>query len=179
MIYNSKEAEQAAVTRVAQSMCAAARTAPKTRGIDYLHTCVVTADDLTAVANEMDRLSETLGYAFFMRDADNVRASQAIVLIGSSYNQRGLGEGCRYCNFENCEECAEKNGVCVYDQIDLGIALGSAVGIAADSRIDSRVMFSVGKAALSLGLFDESVKIAMGIPLCALGKSPYFDRTPK
>ncbi len=176
MIEDTLTAQKTAVLSTARGMCAAARTAPKTRGIDYIDACVVTGEDIHTLADEMDRLADKLGYAFFHRDAQNVRSSTAVVVIGSTYKQRGLGGGCAYCNFENCTQCAKKDGVCVYDPLDLGIALGSAVSIAADARIDNRIMFSAGKAALSLKLLGPDVKLAMGIPLSASGKSPYFDR---
>ena len=37
-------------------------------------------------------------------------------------------------------------------------------------------MFSVGKAAASLGLPGEKCQMVVGIPLSVSGKSPYFDR---
>ena len=46
---------------------------------------------------------------------------------------------------------------------------------AADKRVDNRVMFSAGAAALELGWLGQA-GIAMGIPLSARGKSIYFDR---
>ena len=60
--------------------------------------------------------------------------------------------------------------------VDLGIAIGSAVSVAADLRVDNRVMYSVGKAALNIGILGEDVKIAYGIPLSISGKNPFFDR---
>jgi len=60
--------------------------------------------------------------------------------------------------------------------VDLGIAIGSAVSIAADLRVDNRVMYSVGKAALNVGILGDDVKIAYGIPLSISGKNPFFDR---
>lgn len=176
MIQHAKEAEEAAVLRTAQTMCAAARTAPKTRGIDHIETCIVTGDDQKALADEMVRLSEPFGYPFFRRDAQNVLDSAAIVLIGVQYGTRGMNEGCGWCNFKNCGECIEKGGACAFDPMDLGIAIGAAASIAADARIDSRVMFSVGRAAISLGIFAKDVKSVIGIPLSVTGKSPYFDR---
>jgi len=61
---------------------------------------------------------------------------------------------------------------------DLGIAVGSAVSVAADHRIDNRVMYSAGKGALRLGIFPEDIKIIWGIPLSAGAKSIYYDRNP-
>ncbi len=176
MIENSAAAEKAAIMNVARSMCAAARTAPKTKGTDHIKTCIITGEDKDTLADEMERLSEVLNYGFFIRDASCIRSSEVVVMVGTTFDTRKLQEGCVYCHFKNCTDCTDKNGVCVYDPLDLGIALGSAVSIAADARIDNRVMFSAGKAALSLGVMDADVKIAMAIPLSASGKSPFFDR---
>ncbi len=43
-------------------------------------------------------------------------------------------------------------------------------------RIDNRMMFSIGVAALELGWFEKGVAMALGFPLSATGKSPFFDR---
>jgi len=180
MIYDSKTAETQALQDIANKMCVAARTAPKAHGTDHILTCVITGEDLLAVADEMDRLGREHDVeALFSRDARNVRDSDALVVIGSIYSQRGV-KFCRYCGFDGCADCAKKDGVCVYDTVDLGIALGSAVAIAADFHADNRIFYTAGKAVLSLGLLGKDAKIAFGIPISAWGKSPYFDkRLPK
>ena len=176
MIYHAEATEREAVLATARRMCAAARTAPKAKGIDHIETLVLTGADKDQVAYELERLSEPLGYKFFLRDAGNVRDAQALVLIGVREGARGLNDGCRHCHFESCADCAEKGGVCVYDPMDLGIAIGSAVAVAADDRVDNRVLFSAGRAAMSLGLMGEDVRMVMGIPLSIKGKNPFFDR---
>lgn len=176
MIYTADATEREAVLATARRMCAAARTAPKAKGIDHIETLVLTGADKDQVAYELERLSEPLGYKFFLRDAGNVRDAQALVLIGVREGARGLNDGCRHCHFESCADCAEKGGVCVYDPMDLGIAIGSAVAVAADDRVDNRVLFSAGRAAMSLGLMGEDVRMVMGIPLSIKGKNPFFDR---
>lgn len=179
MIQDSKTAEMAAVLDVAQKMCVAARTAPKTKGQDFLHTCIITGEDLMAVADKMEEISEPLGYKFFLRDAQNVRDSHALVVLGVENAVRMLGKGCGYCGHEDCAACEAVGGTCVYGPMDLGIAIGSAVSVAEDARVDNRVMFSVGRAVLEMGIFSETVKDVIGIPLSVSGKSPYFDRKPK
>jgi len=77
--------------------------------------------------------------------------------------------------FKDCADMLRNNACCVYDPMDLGIAVGSAVSIAADRRIDNRVFFTAGKAASRLGLLGEA-KLIMGIPLAVAGKSPFYDR---
>ena len=176
MIYRSDDIEMEAVLATARRMCAAARTAPKAKGIDRIETMILTGADKDKVADELERLSGPFQYKFFLRDAGNVRAAQALVLIGAREGQRGLNEGCRHCHFDNCADCAAKGGVCVYDPMDLGIAIGSAVAAAADGRVDNRVLFSAGRAAMSLKLMGEDGRMVMGIPLSVKGKNPFFDR---
>ena len=176
MIYNSTTLENAALLSAAESMCAAARTAPKTKGVDRIVTLALTGDDKDALADKMESLADELGMAFFKRDAGNLRAAGAVVLIGTTEGAAGLGEPCSMCHFKGCEGCGEAGAVCVFNPIDLGIAVGSAVSVAADARVDTRVMFSVGRAALASGLLGEGVTIALGIPMSISGKSPFFDR---
>ena len=179
MFYNSEEIERRAVLDAAARVCAAARTAPKARGIDNIHTAVLTDADKDAVAETMERLGNEMNADFFLRDAGNVRAAGALVLIGIEEGQRGLGEICGYCHFKNCADCRENKGVCTYDPIDVGIALGSAAATAADLRMDSRILFSAGRAAKEMGLLGENVGQVFGLPLSISGKSPFFDRKRK
>jgi len=176
MVITGAEAEKKAVIATAEKMCAAARTAPKAKGLDYIHTAVLTDDDIKRLADKMKEQSEETGLGFLMRDAGNVLSSDAVVLIGTTYQQRGLGEFCSLCNFKGCEKSSAAGAVCVFDPMDLGIALGSAVAVAADCRIDNRIMFSAGKAAVALGLMPDGVDCVMAVPLSAHGKSVYFDR---
>ncbi len=114
---------------------------------------------------------------FFLRDADNVEASEAVVVLGSRLSTFGLN--CGFCGFSTCAAKMELSEVpCVFNANDLGIATGSAAALAADRRVDNRIMFSAGKAALNLGLLGDC-RIASAILLSCSGKNPYFDRKPK
>ncbi|MHB9092472.1 MAG: DUF2148 domain-containing protein, partial [Chloroflexota bacterium] len=64
--------------------------------------------------------------------------------------------------------------LCVFQSIDLGIALGAVAKMASELNIDNRIMFTVGAAARSAGMVNADVVI--GLPLSVSGKSPYFDR---
>jgi len=179
MFINSKEAEKAAILNLAYSVCAAVRTAPKACGIDHLETAILTGEDKDRIAAEMRRIGEGFGESgkFFGRDADNVDASGAVVLIGAKYEVRGLGEICRLCGFVDCAACEKAGAACVFTSMDLGIALGSAVSLVADNRVDNRIMFTIGQAAAKLKLLGGH-KMVIGLPLSASGKSVFFDRAP-
>ena len=176
MILKSNELEQKALEDVAALMCAAARTAPKGRGIDNLVTLVVTGKDKDRLSEEMRRLAKETNVKDYIRDAGCVDASGAVVLLGQRPVQLNLPQ-CGYCGFKDCTENVKNSNVCAISVGDLGTAVGSAAVVAAKHFIDNRIMFRAGKAALNLGLFqDEKVRLAYGIPLSVSGKSPFFDR---
>jgi uncharacterized ferredoxin-like protein len=177
MQINSQKAEESAILNLAYSVCAAVRTAPKACGIDNLDTAVLVGEDKDRLTVEMRNIGKGLGESgkFFCRDADNVDASGAVVLVGAKYETRGLGDKCKLCGFDNCVACESAGATCVFTPMDLGIALGSAVSLVADNRVDNRIMFTIGQAAAKLALLGE-YKLIMGIPLSASGKSVFYDR---
>ena len=177
MIKNMKEAERDTVLRVADLMVTAAKTAPKGSGKDTVEACILTGAEKDRLAQAMRRLGEETGEEFIVRDAGNVDASHCVVIIGCKSTPFGL-DHCHMCGFENCGEMKKAGTNCVFNVTDLGIAIGSAVSIAADHRIDNRVMYSAGKGAILIGCLSKEVKICYGIPLGAESKSIYFDRDP-
>jgi uncharacterized ferredoxin-like protein len=81
------------------------------------------------------------------------------------------------CGFKNCEEKNKFPEIpCVFNTGDLGIAIGSAVSVAMDNRVDNRIMYTAGQAVIELGLLGKDVKIVYVIPLSATSKNPFFDR---
>ncbi len=174
MFIRGAQAEKNFLLSAAEKMCLAARTAPKAKGVDKIVTGIVTSDEKEALAKEMLRLFEETGMPFYKRDSQNITDSEAVVLIGTTGGAKGLN--CSYCGYENCKEMAQSGGHCAFDDIDLGIAIGSAVSCAADERVDNRVMLSAGIAATNLKLLGEKTLKVLAIPLSATGKSPYFDR---
>jgi uncharacterized ferredoxin-like protein len=175
MRVKSQEMEERGALQAAELMCLAARTAPKGRGVDNLSTLVVTGRDKDILSAEMRKIAKESGSQFFERDANCVDKALAVVLLGQKINVMGVVP-CGYCGYADCAENVKHKGMCAVSIGDLGIALGSAVSVAAQHRVDNRVMFSIGRAALNLEYFEETVTIAYGIPLSVSGKSPFFDR---
>lgn len=163
--------------QIAALMMNAARTAPKARGTDHLEIVTLTGDDILRLADKLDEMSTAPGRAFFARDAANLRQSGAVVLIGSHYAPLGLN--CGWCGFATCaaKTAAAPDAPCAFNTHDLGIAVGSAVSIAANHRADCRVLYSAGVGAIALNLLS-GCKAVLAIPLSATGKSPFFDRKP-
>ncbi|HTT68668.1 MAG TPA: DUF2148 domain-containing protein [Gemmatimonadales bacterium] len=172
---DSRQLEADAAAHIAGLMAVAARTAPKTRGIDNVR--VVAVDDpasrerLCATMQEIARRENRPGLA---RDARSIAAAPAVLVIGVAPDPAGLD--CGFCGHGSCDGLRAAGGVCAFNSVDLGIAACSAAATASQLRADCRVMYSIGYAALELKLLGGEVRQALGIPVSITGKSPFFDR---
>ncbi|MDK2892059.1 DUF2148 domain-containing protein [Methanohalophilus sp.] len=180
MLFNHEKHD---IETMAALILTAARTAPKTKGIDDIVTAFAEAEDREKIAAKMEELADLKGekFAFLKRDAGNVRQADALLLIGvKSSGVEGLN--CGACGHAECNEMLKQNKlyhdydgpICAFKHIDLGIALGAAAAKAKDLCIDSRMMYSAGMATKQAGLIDADV--AIGMPLSISGKNPFFDR---
>jgi uncharacterized ferredoxin-like protein len=179
--------ESDAVEIVARLMALSARTAPKARGVDVIKTRIAVGEDLKVLAEAMQEFGEKHDAGFFIRDARNVAASDACLVIGSLLAD-AVGLDCGGCGYPTCAEMleAQHEGLppaapfggpnCAVRMTDLGIAVGSAAKTASIHNVDNRVMYTAGVGALSLGWL-EGCGVAYGIPLRASGKDIFFDRT--
>lgn len=181
-----KENESRAVLTVANLMAASIRTAPKGRGVDRISVRILINEEIEKIANMMEKKGEKKSKKFFRRDANSIRDSLAIILIGVKGTMPKKPEdpiNCGACGFGSCQEfikAKKKKGedfvgpLCLFEVLDLGIALGSAVKLASELNIDNRIMYTVGAAAKELDLISADVII--GIPLNVSGKNIFFDR---
>ena len=177
MIKIMEDAERDAALQVADLMAAAARTAPKGSGKDKSITVILTGEDKDLLVQKMHEAAKEYQEEFIERDAINVENSHCIVLIGVTSEPFGLNN-CSMCGFKNCSEMKKAGANCAFNVTDLGIAVGSAVSVAANHRIDNRVMYSAGRGAVRMDIFPEDVRVCYGIPLYTGAKSIYFDRGP-
>lgn len=170
------QAKNETIIEVAKKMLIAARTAPKGRGQDNIEMAIVHGDELISLAAKMEEIGKQEQQAFFVRDAENVRNSEAVVIIGTRIKSLGLA----YCGLCGMKDCDTKNKnpdiACSFNTVDLGIALAAAVNVAMNNKVDNRIMYTIGLAAMKLKLLSESVKIIHGIPLSATSKNIFFDR---
>ena len=176
MLIREEDINEKAVEKVAEEMCVAARTAPKARGADFISIAIAKGDTIDALSKKMMEIASETGAQFIERDAQSIKLAKVVFLIGSKIRSTGV-RACDYCGFDGCAE-REKHlpAICALNAGDLGIAIGSALSVATDNRVDNRLMFSIGKAAMALGLLGEEIKMAYGIPLSATSKNPFFDR---
>jgi len=177
-----------AITEAANLIAASARTSPKGRGVDNVAIAVVTGTEKDELAGAVERHLERKRnpLPFFKRDAEALRKSPAVILIGVKGTMPKRPENpinCGACGNETCADfiMAEKRKgedfvgpICIFEAVDLGIALGSAVKMASNLNMDNRLMYTIGAGAKDIELLDADVII--GIPISLTGKNVYFDR---
>lgn len=177
MIKSMNEIKKSAILNVADLMATAALTAPKASGHDTIRAAIVTGEEKDALRDKMIKLGEAYGQENFKRDAGNVDRSECVVLVACTDRFFGMSN-CSLCGFEDCRVNRNAGGKCAITLTDLGVAVGSASSIAADNRIDNRIMYTAGKAAIKLGYLPDDADICYGIPLAAESKNIFFDRDP-
>jgi len=172
MLINERDTRHERILQVANEMMTAARTAPKGKGIDIIEVLMVTGETIVELSKAMLDYSVKTGMKFITRDANNILQADAVILIGTKQKTQNLN--CGYCGFDTCAE-KMKDVPCALNTVDVGIAIGSACSTAADHRVDSRVMFSVGRVAQEQNMMPECSSI-YGIPISGSTKNPFFDR---
>ncbi|MHB1125584.1 MAG: ferredoxin domain-containing protein [Bacillota bacterium] len=164
---------------IAEMMAIAARTAPKAAGRDFVALKVVEGETLARLADAMVRYGQDTGKKNFDRDGENIRQSDALLLVGLEQSDP-VGLNCGACGNERCADLERKTGsefagpLCAWRIVDLGIALGSAAKTASIFNADNRIMYRAGVVARQMGLMEG--ELVIGIPISATGKNIYFDR---
>lgn len=178
MVINERESRKEYLISVAKQMMTAARTAPKGKGFDIVEIALVAGDEEIQRLSDLTRQKgEDTGLKFMLRDSENILQADVIVLIGTRTQVQGLN--CGYCGVPTCVEKLQNDAMpCAINMVDLGIAVGSAVATAADLRVDTRIMFSVGFAIKEMGYLPDCHSI-YAIPVSASSKNPFFDRKPR
>jgi uncharacterized ferredoxin-like protein len=187
-ILTSIQAEQEAVLTAGRLMMAAVTTSPKTRGVSTLSSVLIQGEEKDRLARAMEEQSSKKGgrLEIFPRDAQNIRRSAAVLLIGVKGTLPKKPENplnCGACGYSSCAQfirAEKKHGedfagpLCAFQVMDLGIALGAAAKMAAEFNIDNRIMYTAGAAAMTLGLLEAD--LIVGMPLSISEKNIFFDR---
>jgi len=95
--------EQNAVMTVAGLMALAARTAPKGKGTDTIAVTVLAKKELKSYAARLESLGVKRNIGFFIRDARNIAAADACVVIGSR-GDTTAGINCGGCGYASCAD---------------------------------------------------------------------------
>jgi len=187
-ILSSAQAKKEAILTAAGLIMAAITTSPKARGVSSVCSVLIQGEEKERLAKAMEDHAprKSFNQEIFPRDANIIRSSEAILLIGVKGSMPKKPEkplNCGACGHSTCAEfirAGKKQGedffgpLCAFQVMDLGIALGVAAKLAAELNIDNRLMYSAGAAAMTLGLLEADMVIAL--PLSISEKNIFFDR---
>jgi uncharacterized ferredoxin-like protein len=185
-VLDGRGQERQGILAIANLMVVAARTAPKAGGKDDILMAIVTGTETGAIAAEMEKLGAERNNAAWGQQAGIIRVADAVVIIGVR-GTKSYGLDCGACGFGSCDaftKAEKKSGQdfdgpnCMMKNVDLGIAICSAVKIASILNADNRIYYRIGAAVRRLRYLPEA-SVIMGIPLSATGKNPHFDRERK
>ena len=187
-ILTSQQAEAEAILTAAKLIMAAITTSPKTRGVSTISSALIQGEEIERLAKAMEDHFVRKGSRLdvFTRDAQNIRQSAGVLLVGVRGTKPKKLE-----NFQNCGACGyptcaqliraeKKTGedyigpLCAFQVMDLGIAMGVAAKMAGELNIDNRMMYTAGAAAMNLGFLEADMIIAL--PLSISEKNIFFDR---
>ena len=186
-ILTSTQAEPEAILSAANLIMAAVTTAPKTRGVSTITSALIQGKDKERLAKGMEGHGAKKAFSgdIFKRDAQNVRNSHAVLLIGVKGTMPKKPEkplNCGTCGYPTCAEFIRvkkgKKGedfrvpLCAFQIV--GIALGVAARMAAELHIDNRLMYTVGAGAMKMGVLEAD--LIVGLPLSINAKNIFFDR---
>ena len=183
------QTEKEAVLTAAKLIMVAITTAPKGRGVSEVNSVLLLAEEIARLARAMEEHDshKAKPVGIFKRDAQNIRKSAAVLLIGVKGTMPKKPEtplNCGACGYPSCSElikAQKKRGedfvgpLCAFQIMDLGIALGVAAKMAAELHLDNRIMYSAGAAAMNLGVLNADLIIAL--PLSVSEKNIFFDRS--
>ncbi len=188
-ILTPNDVEQEAIVTAAKLIMAAVTTAPKTRGVSTIQSALLQGEEKEQLAQAMESHGPQKASVgdIFTRDAQNVRRSAAVLLIGVKGTMPKKPENplnCGACGHPTCAEFIRvrkgKEGedftgpLCAFQSVDLGIALGVAAKMAAELNIDNRLMYTAGAGAMEMKILDAD--IIVGLPLSVAAKNIFFDR---
>lgn len=189
--------EKEAVKEAAKIIGISIRTAPKSAGIDDIAYKILTDSQKAKIVLETKRIASILKKdkpdnvrraieLDWHSDTDAIDQSDCLILIAVK-GRKPLGFNCSGCGFKDCQEFLEAKPprtifmagpFCIFQLMNLGIAISSAAKTAASLNIDNRIMYRAGLAGYRAG-FLKGHNPVLGLPLSARGKNIYFDRKEK
>ena len=193
--------EKNGVRIVAELAALAARTAPKSHGVDHFEIALTSKEETKMIAQRMIEIGKEKEAALLASggkehkakatamdwhsDGECVGDSDEILLIGMN-GRKLVPKNCGLCGYATCAELLKQPEVdaswpgpfCANLMVDLGIAVSSAASVLIRHHVDNRMFFKVGLAVKDLKLMPQCNCI-IAMAMTGTGKNGYFDRLEK
>ena len=174
----------------ARLLLASATTSPRVGGVGECTVHIVDDEcDIEDVCQQIESMAdENKGWGFFRKDATCLRDADALLIITSLRCLTDPADiNCNMCGKLTCEYLKESErlpqepGVaftgplCTFRANNIAFAVDGVVSAARNLGIDYGVYWSLGLAAMRMGLLPRDTGFALGVGISVTEKSPFRD----
>jgi uncharacterized ferredoxin-like protein len=185
-----EEDRKEAVAIAARLLLASATTSPRVGGVGECTTHIFDdACDIEDLCQQIEEMSEeNKAWEFFKRDAVILRDADAVLIVTSLRSLTDPSDiNCNMCGKLTCEYLREEEklpkepGVaftgplCSFRANNISYAIDGIVSMARNLGIDYGVYWSLGAAAMRMGILPKATGFALGVGISVTEKSPFRD----
>jgi uncharacterized ferredoxin-like protein len=185
-----EEDRKEAVEIAARLLLASATTSPRVGGVGECTTHIFDDPcDIEDICQQMESMSkEGTAWDFFKRDAVILRDADAVLIVTSLRSLTDPSDiNCNMCGKLTCEYMREEEklpkepGVaftgplCTFRANNIAYAIDGIISMARNLGIDYGVYWSLGAAAMRMGIVPKDTGFALGVGISVTEKSPFRD----
>jgi uncharacterized ferredoxin-like protein len=183
-----------AVRIAARLILASGTTTPRVGGVGECTIHIMEDDgDIEDLCQKMEEMAEIKkSWEFFKRDAAMLRDADALLITTSLRSLTDPADiNCNMCGKMVCEylkaeaklpadpEVAFIGPLCTFRATNIAYAVDGMVCAARNMGIDYGVYWSVGAAAMRMGVLPRATGFALAVAISITEKSPFRDIPPK
>ncbi len=179
-----------AVRAAAQLMLASGTTTPRVGGVGECSIHIIDDEcDIEDICQTLEKMGDIKKqWQFFKRDAAMLRDADALLVATSLRSLNDPSDiNCNMCGKLVCEYLREEKKLpmdddiaftgplCTFRAANLAYAIGGMINQAVTLGIDHGVYWSLGAAAIRMGLLPKDTGFALGVAISISEKSPFRD----
>ncbi|NOX33980.1 MAG: hypothetical protein GXP56_09625 [Deltaproteobacteria bacterium] len=179
-----------AVMTAAQMMLASGTTTPRVGGVCECSIHIIDDEcDIEDICQTIEKMGEIKKqWQFFKRDAAMLRDADALLIATSLRSLNDPSDiNCNMCGKLVCEylkkeeklperdDIAFTGPLCTFRAANLAYAIGGMINQARTLGIDHGVYWSLGAAAIRMGILPKDTGFALGVAISVTEKSPFRD----
>jgi uncharacterized ferredoxin-like protein len=174
----------------ARLLLASATTSPRVGGVGECTVHIIDDEcDIEDLCSQIEEMSEeNKAWEFFKRDAMILRDADAVLVVTSLRSLTDPSDiNCNMCGRLVCDDLraepklpkepgvAFTGPLCSFRANNIAYAIDGIVSLARNLGIDYGVYWSVGAAAMRMGILPKATGFALGVGISVTEKSPFRD----
>ena len=179
-----------AVRAASRLMLASGTTTPRVGGVGECTIHIIDDEcDIEDICQALEQMGEVKkSWAFFKRDAAMLRDADALLIATSLRSLNDPSDiNCNMCGKLVCEYLREEEKLpreadvaftgplCTFRATNIAYAIDGMVNQARNLGIDYGVYWSLGAAAIRMGILPRDTGFALGVAISVSEKSPFRD----